>query len=189
MSKREPIKTTIEEAVSYWRKRIYEGDLSVDWSEANTHCWRCGCERNLERCHIIPHSLGGKDDPSNIVLLCKRCHAEGPNVEDSEIMWDWIKAYRVPFYGTYWYIRGEKEYNFIYKKSFYEDIQDVLSAAKVGNNPKTIGKIVAELMNQVKMNASAHFGQYYFNVSTIAGMYRMAIKKLADFYGVKFPLE
>ena len=26
-------------------------------------------------------------------MLCKRCHADGPNVTDPEIMWDWIKAY------------------------------------------------------------------------------------------------
>ena len=102
MSKRTSIKTTISQAVDYWSKRIDECGLSVDWSEAYTHCWRCGCEKNLERCHIIPDSLGGEDAPHNIVLLCKRCHVDGPNVTDPEIMWDWIRAYGVPLYETFW---------------------------------------------------------------------------------------
>ena len=45
----------------------------------------------------MPDALGGPDAPENIVLLCKRCHAEWPNVKDPEIMWDWLKAYAVPF--------------------------------------------------------------------------------------------
>lgn len=88
MAKRTPIRTSIHDAAEYWSQRIDETELSVDWSEAETHCWRCGCERHLQRCHIIPDALGGEDTPGNIVLLCKRCHAEGPNVRDPEIMWD-----------------------------------------------------------------------------------------------------
>ena len=66
--KREPIKTTIQEAIDYWSEFVHESDISVDWSESDTHCWRCGCEKHLQRCHIIPDSLGGKDCPENIVL-------------------------------------------------------------------------------------------------------------------------
>lgn len=124
---RRPIKTTIAQAVDYWSRRIDECGLSVDWAEADTHCWRCGCEKHLERCHIVPDSLGGKDTPENIVLLCKRCHAEGPNVTDPDIMWDWIKAYNVPFYETFWQIRGAKEYEFIYKKKVSQEIRDILA--------------------------------------------------------------
>ena len=120
MGKRSSIKTTIHEAAGYWVKYVDECDLSVDWSEAETHCWRCGCRKNLERCHIVSDALGGQDEPANIVLLCKRCHAEGPNVSDPEIMWDWIKAYKVPLYETFWSIRGMKEYEFIYKKELSE---------------------------------------------------------------------
>lgn len=71
MSKRKPIKTPPSEIVDYWAKRVDECELSVDWAEAESHCWRCGCKRTLERCHIIPDSMGGKDEPSNLVLLCK----------------------------------------------------------------------------------------------------------------------
>lgn len=58
MSNRASIKTTIKQAVDYWANIIDECDLSVDWAEADTHCWRCGCQKNLQRCHIIPDALG-----------------------------------------------------------------------------------------------------------------------------------
>ena len=129
MSKRTNIKTTISQAADYWSRRIDECGLGVDWSEAHTHCWRCGCEKNLERCHIIPDCLGGEDAPHNIVLLCKRCHVDGPNVTDPEIMWDWIRAYSVPLYETFWSIMGIKEYEFIYKKSFVRELANIISSA------------------------------------------------------------
>lgn len=69
MSKREPIKTTKEAIISYWAKHQDECGLSVDWAEAGERCWRYGCERSLDRCHIVPDSLGGKDEPENLVLL------------------------------------------------------------------------------------------------------------------------
>ena len=131
MGKRANIKTPIQEAVKYWAERIDECGLSVNWAEAETHCWRCGCEENLQRCHIIPDPLGGRDEPANIVLLCERCHIHGPNVTDPEIMWDWIKAYSVPFYNTFWCLLGAKEYRFIYKKSFAQEIWDILEAVNM----------------------------------------------------------
>ena len=63
-------------------------------------CWACGyykpnadaghikhpspysCWDNakwLEKCHIVPHMLGGSNDVSNFVLLCSRCHKEAPD--------------------------------------------------------------------------------------------------------------
>ena len=61
------IKTTIAEAVDYWSRHQSECGLSVDWAEAHERCWRCGCERDIERCHIVPDALGGPDAPENIV--------------------------------------------------------------------------------------------------------------------------
>ena len=84
MSRRKNIKTNIREAAEYWMGCYSELEVNIDWSEAESHCWRCGCEKNLQRCHIVPHSLGGADQPDNIVLLCARCHSEGPNIFDSD---------------------------------------------------------------------------------------------------------
>ena len=98
---RTKIKTTKKQIVDYWDTHADESDLSIDFSEADKRYWRCGCKRHLQRCHIIPDSLGGKDEPSNFVLLCSRCHLDNPNVADKEIMWDWLKSYAVPFYDTF----------------------------------------------------------------------------------------
>ncbi len=82
-----------------------------DWGEPS--CWACGMWRNtsdctdpdasvatifkswngakfLERCHIIPRMLGGTDECSNLVLLCKQCHKESPDVKSTKFMKRWI---------------------------------------------------------------------------------------------------
>lgn len=117
--KRPRIKTTKKEIVDYWSSIQDECGLSVDWAEAEERCWRCGYKKKLQRCHIIPDSLGGKDEPSNLVLLCERCHIDAPNIESKTFMWDWIRANGTSFYDTFWQKRAEKEYEFIYKKKLH----------------------------------------------------------------------
>jgi len=40
-------------------------------------CHDCGVERNgLHKHHIVPKSLGGSNDPSNLVSLCANCHED-----------------------------------------------------------------------------------------------------------------
>ena len=186
---RPTIKTTIKEAVDYWSRHVSECGLSVDWREAETHCWRCGCEKNLQRCHIIPHALGGRDEPANIVLLCSRCHAEGPNISDPEIMWDWIRAYGVPFYETFWSLRGMREYKFIYRKSVVSEIKDISNATGTPYDPNQLDELVKVHMKKIQEEVSVHFGQPYLNDATVAGLYRMVLKNIAESLNVCFPLE
>ena len=75
------IKTTLKQISDYWIKNnnISETELNFDWSDSDTHCWSCGDNKHrkskstvsLERCHIIPHSLGGEDLPNNYVCFVK----------------------------------------------------------------------------------------------------------------------
>lgn len=167
---RSAIKTSINDIVKYWAKYKNESDFSFDFSEAHEICWRCGCKKNLERCHIIPDSLGGKDEPSNLVLLCKRCHIDNPNVADPDIMWNWLKAYKVPFYNTFWNLQGMQEYKRIYSKSIKEELKD----RKISN--KNIDEFMRIYKEQFK-KTSYHFGHPYLNVATIAGIYRMTLKE------------
>ena len=90
---------------------------------AEKRCWRCGKETELQRRHLIPDSLGGKDEASNIVILCDKCHKEGPNVADPEIMWDWIKAYAQPNQFMFLFYQISRECEFIYKRSIKEEIK------------------------------------------------------------------
>lgn len=181
-SNREPIKTTIQEIVDYWFARIDESQLSVDKAEAHERCWRSGCHRNLQRCHIIPDSLGGKDEPSNLVLLCRRCHADGPNVSDPQIMWDWIFSYKVPLYDTFWGILGQREYRFIYGKTMIEELKSLGI-----DTPEKVQQYSSILNENVYKKAGRHFGQPYLNTATIAGLYRMALKQIAEELGQTFP--
>ena len=44
----------------------------------------------LERAHIVPRSLGGSDDASNVILLCSPCHRDSPDWHDPSAMARWI---------------------------------------------------------------------------------------------------
>lgn len=161
MSARKNITTSIKEIVKYWTNRIEESDLSVDWSEAEIRCWRCGCERNLQR-----------------------CHEDGPNVKDPEIMWDWIKAYEVPFYDTFWNCMGLKEYKFIYGKTVSSELNSIKEIVPDIN----VDTIIKEAMEKIKDKSSVHFGQPYFNNATMAGLYRLMIKEIAETCNIPFPI-
>lgn len=164
------MKTTKEQIVKYWFEvvDIEESGLSVDAVEAHERCWRCGCKAKLERCHIIPHSLGGKDSQDNLVLLCHRCHIENPNVSDPQIMWDWIRTYGTPFYDTFWWLKCFEEYEFIYGKSLVEEIKE--------RNIMNIKKFAKDVIENYK-KTSIHFGHPYRNTVTKVGMIRMALKE------------
>lgn len=161
-------KTKHQQIIDHWSSKVYEGELSIDFSEANERCWRCGYKSKLEKCHIVPHSLGGKDEPNNYVLLCKLCHEENPNVRNQKIMWDWLKAHKADFYDTYWTLRGMKEYKFIYGKSLEQEFQQL-----------EIKQQEVSLLLKNKMNeASLHYGRSRMNPATIAGIFRMMILEL-----------
>lgn len=62
-----------------------------EWDEPNTIVKRwnnCG----LERCHIIPRYLGGSDDSSNLVLMCRRCHALQPDSTDPKVTFEYMRS-------------------------------------------------------------------------------------------------
>ncbi len=104
-------KRWIAAAIKHWEPLLEEGvDLGVDWAEADTHCWRCGCERSLQRCHLIPKALGGKLEPENLMPLCCDCHAESPDTDDPADFLAWLKESRNRgFYETYWALRCWRE--------------------------------------------------------------------------------
>jgi hypothetical protein len=98
---------------NHWKDRFPDIGIFVDWGEPS--CWSCnfhysskydikssdaswtkiliGWERiPLQRCHIIPRSLSGTDDPSNLFLMCRECHDLQPNTAHPEIFFEWVRA-------------------------------------------------------------------------------------------------
>ena len=54
------------------------------WKELPTDaCWRCGKDGYVERCHINSRYHTKDDSPSNLHLLCPKCHLE------SEVLYGW----------------------------------------------------------------------------------------------------
>lgn len=153
---------THAEIADYWSRNQDECGLSVDWAEAEELCWRCAHRRKLQRCHVVPRSLGGSEQASNLVLLCGQCHAEAPNVADPEFMWIWLRAHAVDCYGTYWQIRGWREYEFIYGKKPFEGVKD---------HEALILRAYACLEQRIKQ-VSTHWGQGKLNPATIAWLLR-----------------
>jgi len=51
-------------------------------------CFACGIDKSharMERCHVIPKTLGGKD----VVYLCKECHNLAPNTTNPDMFYLW----------------------------------------------------------------------------------------------------
>ena len=137
------MKTTIKQIADYWVnvQPIDESLLNFDWSDAHTHCWNCGDNKQsssnkenirLERAHIIPHALGGEDTASNYVLLCKECHREAPDSKNPKYIWEWIKSNRTTFgmAGTYKIDKALKIFEQRKGYSFFSEISKYAKSAE-----------------------------------------------------------
>ena len=160
--------TSIEEISDYWAQNFDESGLSVDWTEATSLCWRCAHKRNLQRCHIIPRALGGSEEPSNLVLLCAQCHSEAPNVNDPEFMWVWLRAHAAALYGTYWQLRGFREYRFLYGREPFSNFDESLM-------PK-----VQLALKKHYDDTNTHWGQGKLNPATWAWLIRQVEIEIAN---------
>jgi len=166
--------TKKEEIIKYWIGKVDETELNFDWSDADYLCWNCGCKRKTQRCHIVPHSLGGADDPSNYVLLCNVCHSNAPNCSNGDIMWDWIKSNRTQFGLTncYFIEKGLEEYQRIYKKDI---VSDMISHGITEDN---VVECFKEYNQENKI--STHFSNSHFNPVSTAGYVKGLLDNLKD---------
>jgi HNH endonuclease len=88
----------------YWCDR--ETFINVRWEEPG--CFACSkrsegwSSRTLQAAHLIARADGGSTDPSNLVLLCARCHRDAPMVgQSASFMIDWInRAESYPSYAV-----------------------------------------------------------------------------------------
>jgi 5-methylcytosine-specific restriction endonuclease McrA len=97
----------------HWKDRFRELGIFIDRGEPS--CWACGFHYGarydikrsdassieifaawdripLQRCHIVPRSLGGEDDVSNLFLMCRECHDLAPNTAIPDIFFRWVRS-------------------------------------------------------------------------------------------------
>lgn len=101
------------EIFQYWKGRLRGLGCPINWGEPG--CWACGFRYGsrydikwsdagwekvlrcwntipLQRCHVVPRSLGGTDEVSNLFLMCRECHDLAPNTSFPEIFFEWARA-------------------------------------------------------------------------------------------------
>lgn len=100
------IKTSHSEIAKYWANkyilptgdiedRLVDESFKVVWDVNTPECWGCGkivkhFNGELERSHIVPNALGGKDTPENLFLLCPECHFYSPDTVNRKAFFRWI---------------------------------------------------------------------------------------------------
>lgn len=84
----------------------------------------------FERAHIIPKSLGGSNEPSNLFLLCPECHHYSPDTTNPANFYRWIYKRNQDF------CCGKMSPPYIYKK-LKEEIESR------GYNLETIAKDIS----------------------------------------------
>jgi hypothetical protein len=80
------------------------------------HCFACGytgssekswMKASLIKAHIIPHALGGSNDPDNFVLLCFWCHELNPETLSGEYFLEWMAASPTSLGNTHYLALGQ----------------------------------------------------------------------------------
>ena len=68
-------------------------DNIAECTNGHWNCWACGIprkEKSLEKCHIVPYSLDGSNDPLNYFLMCSDCHNNSPDTRHIKIFISWV---------------------------------------------------------------------------------------------------
>jgi hypothetical protein len=134
--------TSQEEIRDYWFNSNEQFIKNFDYEDALKICWKCTKTRPLEKCHIIPKSLNGADAPNNLVLLCKECHVQNPNVNDKEYYISWLNKTK-----NYCGLYGTSETIEILKEVISENI-----------NSFSVHEFNSEMLKDLFKECSTHFG-------------------------------
>lgn len=66
--------------------------VNIDFDCSTTEkAWdSCKVREKLQRCHILPGSCGGADEPCNLFLLCGQCHVASPDTTNKSAFFRWV---------------------------------------------------------------------------------------------------
>lgn len=71
----------------WWDDKYDIKNTNITWNDIKK-AWN---KVPLQRCHIIPRSLGGTEDASNLFLMCRECHDLAPNTTSREQFFKWVE--------------------------------------------------------------------------------------------------
>jgi hypothetical protein len=94
IKRRMPTKNAIKEHWASYLVDIGKFDSKEEVFEAD-YCFACGFlftkdESNTERAHIVPRYISDDDSPSNIHLLCQKCHVDSEIIADRKVYMKWF---------------------------------------------------------------------------------------------------
>jgi hypothetical protein len=146
----------------------------IDWGEPQ--CWGChyyaskwpdgafsawNRAKGLQRCHIVPESLGGSNDPLNLVLLCHRCHEDSPDNSDPNVLFTWMRNQPKRFMGS-WLPDQMSELQRLSQAAISMSLENELATAAT----------------EYSMSCSSHFG--WMSDGTRAGLIGHLDKTIAE---------
>ena len=174
-------KPWIKKSWDYHSQYISELDVAPDWGDWETDwnmCWCCGHRGTLQQCHIIPKSLGGSLDPSNIIPLCGICHDKAPDVSDKNEMFAWVKENLTPLSGL--------------GLGRYDHLNDILTTS-LKNLKDEYGEInEEELYDLIRKNyekTSPHAGQHKQGIFWKESTREWIVKKTFKEYKINREVE
>lgn len=94
-------------------------DVKLIWNIAKVR-------ESLNKCHIIPHAYGGKDEPQNLFLLCEACHCESPDTTNPNNFLKWVYKRR----------QRERSVNGYIVSEIYRDF--IADCEEKGKDPHTV---------------------------------------------------
>jgi hypothetical protein len=109
------------------------------------------------------------DSPENLILLCARCHREAPNVSDPAFIWVWLRRYAVTFYDTDWIIRGYEEFERIFRRKPFAELQEDVPENKI-----------IDALKKYRNRAIIHFGEGRPNPATVAWLFSKIESEFSD---------
>lgn len=83
----------VETWTDYYKELIGENSVDNILLGKGQECYACGVTtKNLQRCHIVPHSCGGSTEYDNMFLMCEMCHQDNPDTIYADMFYKYVKG-------------------------------------------------------------------------------------------------
>ncbi|WP_371593203.1 HNH endonuclease signature motif containing protein [Streptomyces virginiae] len=151
-------------------------------------CWG----KPVERAHVVPSALGGSMDVRNFALLCKKHHAEAPDVADAESFWAWVDYAEIRDTPEKWAAASDDVKKLLRQHnvrvdadhrenlSFFSSVKEELTSLYGWTESDFKSAQWAELMDEFHSVLDAATGRHFSidkKVSTYAWAYDIALRR------------